>query len=118
MCQPPVAETNVAETQFGRTTKSGTLPILRPGNRVLLRFSKKGAFSDPIGPASKLRAAFVDFTAIDRNRGWSADPQPNPIAIDCHDRDSDVAVDHDFFAETSCENEHDRSSVSDGGDSD
>ena len=54
----------------------------------------------------KLRAPCVDFFAVHGNGRGSGDAEPNFFALDCNDRDANVAIDHNFFADPSRENQH------------
>jgi hypothetical protein len=67
-------------------------------------------FADPVGTRVEPRAPLVNFLAIDGDAGRGGDPQPDLVALDLHYLDANVAVDHDFVAETPCENQHDHSS--------
>src|SRR5437870_4456752 len=48
----------------------------------------------------KLDALIMDLFAIDGNRGRRFDAEPNPIPLDRDYHNADVAIDHDFFADS------------------
>ena len=53
----------------------------------------------------------VNFLPINGDSRWGGDAEPDFVSLDRHDFDADVAVDHDFLADSPCENQHEHSSV-------
>jgi hypothetical protein len=46
----------------------------------------------------------VNLLAVDGHGLWGGKAKPNLVAVDGHDRDADVAVDHHRFADTTGQN--------------
>src|SRR5262249_45368731 len=51
-------------------------------------------------------APFVDLRTIDGHGRGRGDPEAGFVPLDRHDRDTDRAVDHDLFSNTSRQNQH------------
>jgi hypothetical protein len=65
----------------------------------------------PAWPGGQLTATLGHFIAIHTHMLGRADANPDAVSLDVRHREADVRPDHDLLSDASCENQHERRSL-------